>query len=142
MTASFQIEPTPTPERPSHLALVEAGAPVRAQPSLAPLAELRAQLDALVAPPAVTERRDGCPNTSCVHGTNPCAACRESYFGRLKQAELDQEQFGRHAISDVRLLLPVVEALLASGGEAALEALHAGLESRRARLGAFPLHAR
>ncbi len=128
MTASFQIEPTSPPERPSHLALVKA-----AQPSLAALAELRAQLDALVAPPAVTERRDECPNPTCVHDTNPCAACRESYFDRLKQAKLDQEQFARHAITDVRLLLPVVEALVAAGGDAALAVLRAGLESRGAR---------
>jgi hypothetical protein len=128
MTASFQIEPTTPPERPSHLSLVDAG-----QPSLAVLAELRAQLDALVAPPAVTERRAECPNPTCVHDTNPCAACRESYFARRKEAELSQAQFGRHAISDVRLLLPVVEALVATGGEAALAVLRAGLEARSTR---------
>ena len=100
------------------------------------LAAIRARLDSLLSPALVSERRRDCPNPDCWHDLDPCLDCRESFEERLKLAEQSQREFKRHAVEDVGLLLPVVEALVAGGYEAALSALAQELE-RRQRGGLF-----
>jgi len=100
------------------------------------LAAIRARLDALQTPPETTERRRRCPSPDCWHDIDPCAECIATWPERKAEAERMRRTVREHALGDLTLLLPVVEALLADGEQAARAALRAQIEqaARRAEL--------